>query len=1140
MNHTDKAQTRRALSLSPRKKTLHLTVCSVLTLFAAASVRADDFDVATHPLILGKLPEPNVVYIHDDSGSMAWSYVPDSRTATGLASRSLLYNKIAYDPDFKYPLPVDVDGNKFPLPSNKNQAWKDGFAATREAVNIQNQFYYSVYNKSAYHKIGYTNYSCNIPDLEKKEEIDEGWAPVSGVNYNESKLFAEDDCYTKVDLTTDADKENFRIWYSYYRTRIMSAKSGIGLGFSEIDGGIRLGFVNINDGTTYDADGSSKKRNITARLSNSDGKGYQGVKLFTDAGGKDGRKRFYNWLYSPTKVKANGGTPLRPALDYVGKYYIDNGNPPSKSGPWSSTPGESNTEANILSCRRSYAILMSDGYWDTTGDSVSVGNQDGDGASNTLADVAMKYYKTDLVPNLADKVPVTDIDKNEFQHMNTFTVGFGVKGKVDEDHAWAGTATWEDPTKTAQAHPSKIDDMLHAAVNSKGGYFSARNPEEFTKAIKAILGSIVNDSNSVAPMAVNSSLLSEGNLSFQASFDSENWSGDVYALKYSVPRDADDKATGIGSFSTTEWKASKKMPAPESRNIITWKDGGSGSNGALFKWSSLSTAQKSALGSENVLNWLRGDSKNEVGVDGGTKTLRSRGKGESRNVLGDFVNSGLAYVAAQNYGYSGMSGLTAAERNSYATRNVKSRTPMVYVGGNDGMLHGFNAKTGVEAFAYIPKTVFGKLANLADPLYKHDYFVDGTPRVSDAYVGGWKSVLVGSTGAGGNSYFAIDVENPGSLGVDSVMWEFTHEELGATIGQAAIGKTQSGQWVAIFGNGYNTKSHKAQLFVVDLASGKLLKLIDTGVGTVEEPNGLSSPVAVDINRDGLIDMVYAGDYRGNLWKFKFNGDSSGNWGVAYRLFKAEYDDKKSGESGLQPITSAPAVRFHPQGGVMVYFGTGKFFMKDDQEDKSVQSFYGVRDECGLSVQGSCGSDSAVKVTHSQLQKQSILFEQKGFTVDNVFDKKSTYKLREISAIGHDIEKKGFYMNLISYLDGKQGERVVVAPNLSFYDRVIFSSTIPDADPCGAGISSWMMAVHPFSGANPSAPVFDLNNDVKFDDDDKWGKTSDSVPGGIGTEGMGHSSVMHGQDEAVGCIKDACFSMLPDSTNTGRQAWQQLL
>ncbi|MGH8533221.1 MAG: pilus assembly protein [Gammaproteobacteria bacterium] len=233
------------------------------------------------------------------------------------------------------------------------------------------------------------------------------------------------------------------------------------------------------------------------------------------------------------------------------------------------------------------------------------------------------------------------------------------------------------------------------------------------------------------------------------------------------------------------------------------------------------------------------------------------------------------------------------------------------MGANDGMLHAFDAYTGPtageEAFAYVPAADYKNLNQLTNPSYTHKFYVDGAPTVGDAFFGGsWPTVLVGGLRAGGQAIYALDITDPpgssdNETGIAAkVLWEFNDVEdplannpdygdkdLGDTFSEPNIVRLHNGQWAAVFGNGYNnTKSDgllttsttgNAVLYIVDIATGELIKKIDTGVGKTQDPktatlanqlpNGLATPAPIDANGDSIVDYIYAGDLFGNLWKF---------------------------------------------------------------------------------------------------------------------------------------------------------------------------------------------------------------------------------------------------------------------------------
>jgi type IV pilus assembly protein PilY1 len=406
---------------------------------------------------------------------------------------------------------------------------------------------------------------------------------------------------------------------------------------------------------------------------------------------------------------------------------------------------------------------------------------------------------------------------------------------------------------------------------------------------------------------------------------------------------------------------------------------------------------------------------------------------------------------------------------------------MIYVGANDGMLHAFDATTGEEKFAYVPNEVMTNLASLKSTTYAHKYFVDGSPFVGDAFLGSaWKTVLLGTTGAGGKAVFALDVTDPTTFTTSKVLWEFTHTELGNTIGQPVIARVAyNNRWAAIFGNGYNSTSNTAKLFMVFLDANPAdgwqagkdadYMVFDTDSTT---NNGLATPTLYDSNGDKVVDTVYAGDMQGNVWKFDISGTNTNAWGVAYKsgstpkpLFTA-----RNASNQVQPITAPVEIGAPPPGktGVMIYFGTGRFFATGDNTNLEVQSLYGVLD-----------AGAAISTTNrSELQQQTILYE--GTDTGTTGRTATTTQIRVLSNTAVDwTTKKGWYLDLVQPPSSTaQGERVISIPLLR-HGRVIFTTLVPSTDPCQFGGTSWIMEMDALTGGRLSESVFDLNNDSNF-------------------------------------------------------------
>lgn len=870
--------------------------------------------------------------------------------------------------------------------------------------------------------------------------------------------------------------QNFANWYTYYRSRVLTARAGIGRAFAQQQDGIRVGFGTINRGSNS-VDGANTEIIKT------------GVRKFTSTR----KASFLTELYG---VAIGGGTPLPNALDYVGQYYQRSDN----KGPWSKDPETGVNEAHVQ-CRASYALLMSDGYWTSTIN--TAGNSDNtagstitsdipganpgsykyepvapftDSQSNSLADVAMKYWKADLRTDLANKVKPNTIDPAFWQHMTTFTIGLGVEGNISVKSVADVITTGKDingnaikwPTLVTTAEDgTKVDDMLHAAVNGRGDFFSARDPDAFANSLANLLQDITGrDTNNAAAAAANSTSLNTGSMVYKALFDSNNWTGSLKAIEIN----------SAGAFGKEVWSAS--IPKT-SRKIYTFN----GTTGVTLDWENLGVPQKfkdtspsapqqkdwfkdsstSDATGEQRLNWFKGVDNN---VANDPADLRNR----DGRLLGDIVNSDPAFAGNTNLRYEQLpADLGAASYTDYFNTKKKNRREMLYVGANDGMLHGFNARVltgdsiaaGAEVFAYTPTRVMKNIPNLASELYgkdsrkPHKYMVDGPIYVSDAYVGEkWRNILVGTLGAGGRGLYVLDVTNPDSFGEANVLFELTEDqypELGFITGTPIVAPGADKRWKIFIGNGYNSTkdgSAKAYLGVIDIneefdrafkgTSVTRTKFIATNSTT---NNSLSQPALLP-NEDGLVVAAYAGDLDGNMWKFNLSSDKPGSWVVANSgspLFVA-----KDTSSNTQPITASPTLGFNNRvtpARVMVYFGTGRYVASDDNQKSSrVQSFYALVDK-EVAISG-----------RTNLHQKTMTATSTQRTISGEINTDKTNAINWAT-------KDGWY------LDFPANERIITKP-LLVYDRLIFPTVIPTDDPCSAGGSGWIMELIATGEPNP--------------------------------------------------------------------------
>ena len=627
--------------------------------------------------------------------------------------------------------------------------------------------------------------------------------------------------------------------------------------------------------------------------------------------------------------------------------------------------------------------------------------------------------------------------------------------------------------------------------------YSASDYSTLQSALDGILQNILSStSSSSASVAANSTQLNTGTLLYQAIYNAKDWSGQLLAYKVN---------TSTGAIITPAlWDASALL-SKNARHIYTYNPS---SGGIPVLWGNLTSTQQTYLntlsgtndskGSDRVA-WLSGDQSQEQ-VHGGSFRNRT-------NLLGDIVNSSPVYVGNNNYDHSILQG---AEGTSYSTflNSIANRTAMLYVGANDGMLHGFDASSnstgGQEIFAYIPNALYPKLSQLTSPTYGHQFYVDGLSRVGDFYDGStWKTLLVGATGAGGKALFALDVTTP----PDSdkvVLWEFStqpgasncgtlsnydEKDLGYTLGQPLVVRLKDGHWVVLAANGYNSVNGHAVLFVLDAKSGCVIQKIDTvsadtsGLGA---NNGLSSPVEMDTDYDGSMDTFYAGDLHGNFWKFDLSGSAGSYPTPSAPFFVACTTAGSCASTNRQPITAAPIIGAvgtdQNNQGWMVYFGTGKYFESGDNivgVNPQMQSFYGLWD-IGTAI-----------TDRNQLQAQTITYQGLGTlagtsttttdVITVVSQNSVCYASTSVGCTATSPLKSGWIFDL-NYPTA-QGERVVSAP-LVRRGLVVFESLIPSANQCTALPTSNLFELGAFNGGQTVMAAFDINDDGKVDNQDK--------------------------------------------------------
>jgi len=597
---------------------------------------------------------------------------------------------------------------------------------------------------------------------------------------------------------------------------------------------------------------------------------------------------------------------------------------------------------------------------------------------------------------------------------------------------------------------AKLDEMaVHGGTDAYGKAYYADKPEEMYTGLENIFSNIVDHCYSYTSPSVPSVRMVDKDVLYISSFIPEEtspfWSGTLKA--YQLNSDGTLPVDGAGNpLNSPLWDAGiiLKGVSPDDRNILTH------ARGAMRDFTSADITSGD-LGvatdpqRDAIINYVRGNVQDTYDLD------HDENKTEQRPwKLGDIFHSNTVIVGSpspyyKETGFDGPGGF-------YDTN--KSRTKVVIVGANDGLLHAFNATTGAEEWAFIPNSI---LTNLKTMMSTHSYYIDSTPKVSDVWLYStpldqtkgadeWRTVLVSGLRKGGKHYFALDVTdtlNP------IYLWEFPHsgdpqisdyaDFLNNTLGQSwsepAIGKVKIRdgsnlleRWVAFIGGGFDpieAVSNNANVganvgrafFVVDIKTGEIMKQF-SGLSDMTHCFA-APPTAVDLNMDGFIDKVYIGDLGGQMWVFDVSSDTATNW-TGKVLFRAP-----GGPAEKHMIYYQPAVAFDKYRVPWVYFGTGN---REDPNDftNPPERFFAVKDD-GLGYDG---------LGHYPLTI--------GDLDDVTPDPHNTFNVAS---------KKGWYIMLDK--TAQSLEKVLAKPTM--FNQLVYFTTyknVDTEDPCsGAGISN---------------------------------------------------------------------------------------
>lgn len=834
-----------------------------------------------------------------------------------------------------------------------------------------------------------------------------------------------------------------------------------------------------------------------------------------------------------------------------------------------------------------------------------------DAWTNTLGDVGSYGWNTDLMDALENNLLPSKIDENKAQHLVRYVIGPSDYGTVfntrinSYDAALAHLKShpasgWSNPVYSILIGPTVIDELWHMALNSRGFFYGGENVSDALDKLLLSLNDILVNTTSGSSVATSTTSLSEGDLIYQATVDND-WKGHLRA--YRITQSVSNENTVLDiALGTPEWDLAATVSADGiTRKIATYN----GLSGVPFQWAGISDAVKNKLKAsppsgitdsdvygQRLLEYLRGNGLCEEGsgtscTSGATFSFRRRNVERNnhvgysatnpfgRNILGDIANSNPWLVAAP---VAGPSDVDYPGYNAFRVTN-KSRQKTLYVGANDGMLHAVNASNGNELFAYVPSFIHDGLHELSKSSYEHKYYVDGSPFAANVNIGGWKTLLAGGANRGGMGYYLLDVTNPTDNNEGNsagwVKWEFTHSDMHYTynmpvadnLGQARqfVRINDNSKMALIVGNGYPEAADKqACVFIIyltgptgadktwvenqdyrKLCAGGTSYSADGGLGT----NGLSTPTPFDSDGDGKVDVIYAGDLNGNMWRFNVGSSNPLEWGVAYGgapLFVA-----KNAANKRQPIVAPPEITTLLAGstaGQLLLFGTGKYIEDEDISNSDTQSFYGVWDR-GLS--GVTRTNLIAQVQDAESRVNNLMVRTQSNKSHPSYCSAGT----DLAACGTTGKHLGWYWDMPTSGERLTGKVSLINGMVFFNTFFPFKESYVDGngdtkyrlDPCKYGGDGWLMGLNAVNGyIEDRFSVFDVNQDGIVD------STSDAKVAGIKIgASMGGTSFARGlKDTMVGLYapsnkersdKDIGGVVLKlDPAGSGRVSWFELL
>jgi type IV pilus assembly protein PilY1 len=1073
-------------------------VIALILLTFSAGVCAQELQLSRVPPSIDASVAPNVLVTLDDSGSMGFGYMPDTvGSYTDCRYYDPAINKIYYNPNATYTPPLRADGSSFPN-ANYSAAWNDGFLPDRGTTDLANDYRVT-------HEATKSSLTANPSFDFRTSGFPSGVSETYGCNWfgtgcstRQRAFFCEGNSVRLMKDRSAADRQNFANWFSYYRTRSLAARTALSRALADpesVDRTVRVARQNLNQNHI----GSTTE-----------------IKALSNTSWRNAF--FDDWLFrSPYNSGTPTRAALGRAGEFFTRSSSNERNPYWDVDVQQELSCRQNFHIMVTDGYTNETSVPGSvsgiGNYDNVGrtfpDGKSLGGADGTVYTNVpsggnlspnapnMADIAMYYWGRDLRTNLDNNVPPyipdravgripgsaseeSEIyfnpanDPATWQRMVNFFVTFGVGGTRTFD---TSASCVDDYTQTGanicqsarllrlrrgldawpavnNNNPTAIDDTWHAAVNSRGEYLSASDPQELVNQLVSVLDS-VTQRQGVTGSAGSSAFARADALEFEASYDSGSWSGDLNAFRVNT-----DGTQGSSAWANGSAANQLDGRTPGSRTIFT-STGGPNATRVEFNWGALTPEHRAALSWNPISNaadtlgdervaWIRG-ARDEEQAQGGP--LRNR-----TSVLGPFIGSGPISVSAPRFDYRGRHDFPEGG-SSYAQYRLDNlnRATTVYIGGNDGMLHAFDGLTGAERWAFIPNRVVRNLSRLMVPGYQFVPFVNNTPVTHDVYFdGAWRTVLIGTLGLGGQGVYALDVTNPNS---PRVLWEFSDENdarLGYTYSQANVGRLSDGSWVAFVGSGYNSDADRdfstrglpnrlidehvgngdSVVFAINVASGAAKAIPVPGAV------GLATPQLADYELDYKVDFLVSGDLNGELWRVDLSGRTWANIGDAR-------GEKMFDGSPTQPITSAPTIFADAATGkLVVVAGTGKYLEDEDKEiNIPRQVIYGIR-ECGAAC-------AEYPIVRSELVEQTI-----------TAGAGTQLTMGTAQVVPRD--KNGWFIQLgnPTLLGGKlRGERVINMPvGVNFASGIVaVGSYIPSNDPCAPLGSSAIYALSASTG-----------------------------------------------------------------------------